>query len=276
MKVLRLIGWATVLSVAPSLLLARLHPLGDAGLYTGHAVASRDAASRAAIQAIPQQPSIPADVRATLNAKCADCHSSHTKAPLYGRFAPVSWLLERDIVAARKHMNLSDWASYTPEQQDTLKSKIVQQARSGKMPPLQYRLIHRSSAITPADIAALTVWVHGSAPGRSTAEAVIPGDPTRGQAVFEKRCTGCHTLATDREGPKLQGIYGRPTAAIAGFPYSSALLHVHGVWNDQSLDRWLTEPNSFAPNSNMDFRVPKAQDRRDLIAYFASIRVSKQ
>src|SRR5438874_551570 len=130
MKVLRLIGWAAVLSVAPSLLLARLHPLGDAGLYVTHAAANR-AASRAATEPIPELPSIPDDVRATLNAKCADCHSSYTKAPLYGRFAPVSWLLERDIVAARKQMNLSDWSSYTAEQQETLKSKVLQEAKSG-------------------------------------------------------------------------------------------------------------------------------------------------
>ena len=151
MKVLRLVGWAAVLSVAPSLLLARLHPLGDAGLYSSHG-----ASSRAAAEAIPEQASIPAAVRATLNDKCADCHSSHPKLPFYGRFAPVSWLLERDIVAARKQMNLSDWPRYTPEQQDTLKSKILQQARSGAMPPLQYRFIHRSSAISPAELAALT------------------------------------------------------------------------------------------------------------------------
>ena len=107
-------------------------------------------------------------------------------------------------------------------------------------------------------------------------EPVIPGNPARGQSLFEKRCTGCHALSTDREGPRLQGVYGRPTAAIQGFPYSTALLHVHGVWNEQSLDRWLSEPDSFAANSNMDFRVSKAQDRRDLISYFASIRAEKR
>jgi cytochrome c len=34
--------------------------------------------------------------------KCADCHSTQTRMPLYGRFVPLSWLMERDIVKARE------------------------------------------------------------------------------------------------------------------------------------------------------------------------------
>jgi hypothetical protein len=38
----------------------------------------------------------------------------------YGHFAPASWLMERDIVEARKAMNLSLWDSYSADQQQTL------------------------------------------------------------------------------------------------------------------------------------------------------------
>lgn len=258
MRSLRLIGWAAALAIAPSVLLARVHPFGDAGLYTPPVAA----------EAIPQQASMPDDVRAMLNAKCADCHSAQTHAPLYGRFAPVSWLLERDILKARKHMDLSQWSTFTPEEQDTLKSKILQQAKSGAMPVMQYRMIHRSTRITPADIAALTSWAHPAA-AADTAGATLPGDPDRGRAVFEKRCTGCHSLERNIEGPRLAGIYGRPMASVAGFPYSAALKNVHGVWNEQTLDLWLTDPDTLVSGSNMDFRVPKAQERQDLISFFA-------
>jgi cytochrome c len=260
MRALRLFGWATVLAVAPSFLLARVHPFGDAGLYSRTAV----------VDPIPAQAEMPTDVRTLLNAKCVDCHSSQTRPPLYGRFAPISWLLERDINEARKQMNLSNWNSYTPEQQDTLKSKALQQAKAGAMPLPQYRAIHWSTRITPEDIQTLAGWAHASVTGNSTGQATMPGDPTRGQAVFEKRCTGCHALTTDREGPRLQGVYGRPTASIQGFPYSTALRHANGVWDEKSLDQWLTEPDSFIANSNMDFRVAKPQERKDLIAFFAS------
>lgn len=254
-----LIGLATALALVPSLLLARVHPFGDAGLYTRPAAA----------EAISQQASIPEDVRGVLNAKCADCHSSQTRAPLYGRFAPISWLLERDIVEARKQLDLSQWATYTPEEQDTLKSKMLQQAKSGAMPVIQYRMIHWRARITPADIAVLSSWAHPAVAADVAGTAVLPGDPERGRAVFEKRCTGCHSLERNIEGPRLAGVYGRPMASIAGFPYSAALKNVHGVWNEQTLDRWLTDPETLVGGSNMDFRVPKAQERRDLIAFLA-------
>jgi cytochrome c len=45
------------------------------------------------------------DAKAVLVTKCADCQSSETRWPTYARVAPGSWLIERDIVEARKHMD---------------------------------------------------------------------------------------------------------------------------------------------------------------------------
>lgn len=258
MTVNDVLGWGCVVALSASVALGHLHPFGDAGLY----------AQRNGSDAVPA--TIPADVRHVLETKCADCHSSVLNTPLYGRFAPISWLLERDIVEARQHMNLSDWNSYTPDHQDELKAEIVQQVRSGKMPVLQYRMVHWPSSVTPAELEALVAWAHGSPAGGDLAShALQPGDATRGQAVFEKRCTGCHSLTTDREGPRLQGVFGRPTASVPGFPYSASLRNAHTVWNADSLEKWLTEPDSFIAGSNMDFRVPKPQERRDLITFLA-------
>ena len=246
------------LCLAASLLLARVHPFGNAGLY-----APSD--PNAAIM----NSAVPADVRALLNAKCADCHSSQTNAPIYAHFAPISWLPERDITQARAAMDLSHWTSYSPDQQDTLTAKIVQQAKSGTMPPLQYRIIHWNTRLTAADIHTLTQWAHADPSTDPTPPAtLLPGDPVRGQATFEKRCTGCHPLDHNHEGPRLQGVYGRPAGSIPGFPYSDALKHANLTWNDQTLEQWLTDPDAFLPGNNMDFHVPRPQERKDIIAYF--------
>jgi cytochrome c len=103
------------------------------------------------------------------------------------------------------------------------------------------------------------------APSREQTGAV---DPVRGKALFEKRCTGCHALTTDHEGPRLEKVYGRASGSVAGFPYSDALKKAHVVWEDGSLDKWLTDPDVFLPGNNMDFLVAKPQERKDLIAYF--------
>jgi cytochrome c len=254
-------------AVATSLLLARVHPFGDAGLDAG-LVASLDAGktAQAAIQtAIMEHSSVPTEVRAALAAKCADCHSMQVRAPLYGRFAPISWLMERDIVEGRKKMNLSQWNSYSTDQQQTLEAKIVQQTKAHAMPPLPYRMIHWNARITDADVRSFTEWTR-EAPREAGSEAQGEGSPIRGKEIFAKRCTGCHAMEQNREGPRLQGVYGRTSGVVPGFGYSVALKQAHIVWNDTSLEHWLADPDTLVPGNNMEFHVAKSQERRDLIA----------
>jgi cytochrome c len=242
-----------------SLLLARTHPFGDAGLY---------AASSAPPTSI-EHAAVPPAVRAILMTKCADCHSAQTRAPLYGRLAPASWLLERDIVKARDAMNLSLWEKYSGEQQEVLKAEIVSQAKAGTMPPVQYGVMHWKALITDADVQVLTEWARGE-PLRvsdSMGQVVTEGDALRGKDIFERRCTGCHAMEQDREGPRLRGVFGRTSGTVAGFDYSPALKKAQVVWNDTTLERWLADPDALVPGNNMEFHVAKAQERRDLIRF---------
>jgi cytochrome c len=254
----------TAFALAASLLLARVHPFGDAGLYKANSAPS------AVMDKVMEHASVPAEVRSLLVTKCADCHSDQTHSPLYSRFAPVSWLMERDIVEGRKHMNLSQWLSYSDDQKQTFQARIVQETKSNAMPLPQYRMIHWNARITPADQQVLTQWTRMTfaSADNSMAQATAEGDSVRGKAVFEKRCTGCHALNQNREGPMLDGVYGRNTGAVPGFPYSDALKKANIVWNDQTLEKWLTDPDAFLPGNNMDFQVAKPQERKDLVAYF--------
>src|SRR5258708_4000059 len=52
------------------------------------------------------------------------------------------------------------------------------------------------------------------------------GDVKRGQEVFEKRCTGCHSLDEDKEGPRLRAVYGKKAAVLA---IPSLLIHAFGA-----------------------------------------------
>jgi cytochrome c len=253
------VATACAIALGFSLLLARVHPFGDAGLYS----------ARGTHAPVMQKSNVPPQVRDLLAAKCADCHSSQTRTPFYGRLAPVSWLLERDILEGRKHMDLSAWDSYTPEEQQTLKAKIIQQTRSGKMPLPQYRNIHRGSAVTATDLAILSQWNHQpSLLETASAQQPPSGDVAEGKLIFEKRCTGCHALDQNREGPKLGGVFGRSAGQVRGFMYSPALENTHIVWNEMTLDRWLADPDAYVPGNNMDFRVVNPRERQELIRYF--------
>jgi cytochrome c len=248
-------------AMAASLLLGRVHPFGDAGLDAGRP-------AQAAIQAvIMEHSSVPAEVRATLVAKCADCHSMQVRAPFYGRFAPASWLMERDIVEGRKKMNLSLWDIYSADQRQSLEAKIVQEAKAHAMPPLPYRMIHWNARITEADVRNFTQWTREAPSLEVGSVAPGEGNPIRGKEVFEKRCTGCHAMEQNREGPRLQGVYGRASGVVPGFGYSAAFKQAHIVWNDTSLEQWLADPDTLVPGNNMEFHVAKPEDRRDLIAF---------
>lgn len=93
------------------------------------------------------------------------------------------------------------------------------------------------------------------------------GDADRGKQLFEKRCTGCHSLDQDKEGPRLRGVYGRQTGRISTFKYSAALQSARITWDNASLDQWLTDPDSLIADNDMGYRVPKPDERADIIRY---------
>ena len=54
---------------------------------------------------------------------------------------------------------------------------------------------------------------------------------------------------------------------MAGFTYSAGLKNLGLTWNDATLEKWLSDPDGMVQDNNMNFSVPKAEERRDLIAY---------
>lgn len=105
-------------------------------------------------------------------------------------------------------------------------------------------------------------WVAGQACGQKdfggAAHAVsAPATPSR------RLCRG---LSPRRYKP-LEGVYGRMSGSVHGFDYSSALRTARVVWSDDTLDRWLTDPDAFVPGNNMDFHVANPQERADLIRF---------
>lgn len=92
-------------------------------------------------------------------------------------------------------------------------------------------------------------------------------DAARGRDLYESRCFACHSLDADRVGPRHRGVYGRKAGGVAGFGYSPALRNAQVVWNDATLDRWLSDPQKLIPGQRMNFRVARTEDRADIIAY---------
>lgn len=96
------------------------------------------------------------------------------------------------------------------------------------------------------------------------------GDAARGQRGF-RACAPCHSLEPDRNmtGPSLADLWGRKAGSLLSFErYSDALKSSGIIWDDRSLDGWLTDPDRMVPDNDMPFNgIKDARDRADLLAF---------
>jgi cytochrome c len=105
--------------------------------------------------------------------------------------------------------------------------------------------------------------------------AAAAGDAEAGRALYQSRCTACHSLDYNGVGPAHRGVFGRAAAQAKGYAYSDALKTSHLIWNEESLDRWLADPEKTAPGQRMGINVPDAKERADLIAYLKQNAAAK-
>jgi cytochrome c len=112
-------------------------------------------------------------------------------------------------------------------------------------------------------VACLAVFLIGAKPHG--------GDPGQGKALYEKICTGCHSLDANRTGPMHRGVYGRKAGSVPDFGYSDALKNSGVVWNEATLNRWLSGPENFIPGQKMNVAVEDPKSREDIIAYLKSV-----
>jgi cytochrome c len=104
-------------------------------------------------------------------------------------------------------------------------------------------------------------------PYRAQAE---PGSTTRGERVY-RACVACHSLEPNRNmtGPSLAELWNRKSGSLASFPrYSPALKSAGILWNDDTLDEWIKDPQHFISGNTMTFAgIKDARQRADLLAF---------
>ncbi|MBX7249515.1 MAG: c-type cytochrome [Caulobacteraceae bacterium] len=130
--------------------------------------------------------------------------------------------------------------------------------------------MERSLAASALASLALALAVAGLAPAAPALSAPLKGDPVRGKQVYGRRCSGCHTLVRNGEGPRHLHVYGARAGSVPDYDYSEALAGSNIVWDEVTLDRWLADPEALIPGQGMGYQVRSARDRADIIAYLKS------
>jgi cytochrome c len=97
-------------------------------------------------------------------------------------------------------------------------------------------------------------------------------DAAKGADVYQDRCGSCHVLNGIGQGPSLVGVVGRKAASIPGFNYSDAMKASGLTWTEANLDRFVSGPTKIVPGTAMRAIVADPNERRDLIAYLASLK----
>ena len=126
-------------------------------------------------------------------------------------------------------------------------------------------------------IAAVVIGATALAVSLAPAAAAPPaGDPVAGAKTFGQ-CRVCHSTepaGKDGVGPNLFKAFGsKATTRRTKYAYSPALKKSGLVWDEATLDRWLTDPAKTVPGTKMAFiGFPRKPMRDNVIAYLKTLK----
>jgi len=104
--------------------------------------------------------------RALAKQACFDCHSNETEWPRYSTVAPISWLVQHDVVEGRAVLNFSEW-----QRPQEAAKEAAEEVLEGEMPLRTYQLMHAHARLTTAERERLSRGLERTLGGARTASA---------------------------------------------------------------------------------------------------------
>lgn len=100
--------------------------------------------------------------------------------------------------------------------------------------------------------------------------AAQAGDAEKGKKVF-KKCSACHLVDKEKHktGPHLVNLFGREAGSLESYKkYSKAIKASGIIWDEETLDGFLTKPKAYLKGTRMAYAgLKKEADRANVIAY---------
>ena len=128
--------------------------------------------------------------------------------------------------------------------------------------------------LTVASMLPLPLTAEDSETSAGGADAVVSEATLRRGRIMFLQCRACHSTELDGEhrvGPNLHGLLGANAGSKEDFAYSDAMKESGIVWNNDTLDTFLSKPTDYVPGTIMVFvGMDKPEDRQALIAFLRS------
>ncbi|XLS27866.1 heme-binding domain-containing protein [Flavobacteriaceae bacterium M23B6Z8] len=97
-------------------------------------------------------------IETTLRNACYDCHSNNTNYPWYNQIAPVSFMIAEHVKDGKKHLNFSEWGTYSSKKKAHKLEELVEEVEEGHMPESSYTWMHAEAKLTKNQIEELNNW----------------------------------------------------------------------------------------------------------------------
>lgn len=105
---------------------------------------------------------VPDNVAILIKKSCYNCHSNETEYPWYSHVAPSSWLVARDVRAAREELNFSMWQDGDMMDRLGKLDDISIEVGEGRMPLGIYTLMHPSAKLDDAQRQLIVAWAEAT------------------------------------------------------------------------------------------------------------------
>lgn len=101
---------------------------------------------------------VPAKVLTVLRQACYDCHSNNTHYPWYAEVQPVGWWLRWHVNDGKRHLNFSEFGSYTAKRAGNKLDQIIEEVEQRAMPLRSYTWMHAEARLSPEEVKLLADW----------------------------------------------------------------------------------------------------------------------
>jgi hypothetical protein len=128
---------------------------------------------------------VPPDVARIIEKDCYSCHSDQRRLSWFDQIVPGYWLVRRDILTAREHLNFSTIGSGPAATQRAALYEAVNMIQLGAMPLPQFVMLHPEAKVTPEELATLKAYLAPWTPALTYSSPSPGGSETPARVSLE-------------------------------------------------------------------------------------------